>query len=65
MIPNNLLPKTLKIKIMLDKVGKIEFLHKRSSQFYINGHVFMKSYIPSMRYYSALVFDHKIGRGLI
>ena len=60
MIPANLLPKSLRYKVQLESIGKIEFLHKRASKFYLQGHIFMKNYIPSFRYHGKCDFSHKI-----
>ncbi len=42
MIPMNALPKTLKMKIVLNNISKIELLHKKGPDCYVNAMIFMK-----------------------
>jgi hypothetical protein len=60
-IPANLLPKTLKSKILLPNLSKIEILHKNKSNMFINTLVFVKRYGPSIKFYNeSLTFQRKI-----
>jgi hypothetical protein len=61
MIPINILPKTLKMKIVLNNISKIELLHKKGPAFYVNAMIFMKQFAPSIRYYNLCKFEHRIG----
>ena len=61
MIPINALPKTLKMKIVLNNISKIELLHKKGPDCYINALIFMKQFVPAIRYYNECKFEHRIG----
>ncbi len=61
MIPVNALPKTLKMKIVLNSISKIQLLHKKAPDCYGNAKTFMKQFVPAIRYYNDCKFEHQIG----
>ncbi|KRW98944.1 hypothetical protein PPERSA_00771 [Pseudocohnilembus persalinus] len=54
----NLLPKTLKTRVQLPNIGKIEIKHKNQCQMYLSTINFLKSYGPSIQYYNDLKINH-------
>ena len=47
-----MLPKTLQTAIKLKNLGKIEILNKINSTSLYNTRIFIKKYVPSIRYYN-------------
>lgn len=62
-IPAQLLPKALEKKILLSKLGKILVEHDRKSAMYIPTLIFIKTYIPPIKFYNEhLKFERKIAQ---
>jgi hypothetical protein len=56
----NSLPILLRNKINAKNISKIEFFHKKSSKLYIPSLIFIKQYIPSIKYHNECAFQHII-----